>query len=101
MTTYNKLVRDLIPDIIAAEGGTATIRLASQEEYATKLRDKLQEQVDDFISSSDPEQLADIMEVAYALARLVGHEPAHIDQIRATKAAERGAFEKRIILEEA
>lgn len=101
MTTYNKLVRDLIPDIIAAKGEKATVRLATGEEYSLKLREKLQEEVDEFLASNDPQELADIMEVAYALARLIGHGPDQLEQIRATKAAERGSFDKGIILEEA
>jgi len=100
MTKYDKLVRDLIPDIIAAKGGKAIIRLASQEEYEAKLRDKLLEEVNEYLASGSPEELADILEVVHALGELTGHTPAQLETLRADKAVARGGFKKRIILEE-
>jgi len=48
-TTYNKLVRDKIPDIIRSNVTEPVIRLASQKEYALKLREKLQEEVSEYL----------------------------------------------------
>ena len=101
MTKYDKLVRDLIPDIIRAKGTEPKVRLASQEEYVAKLREKLQEEVNEYLASGSSEELADIQEVVHALGALAGHGPAHLEDIRAKKAAERGGFKERIILEEA
>lgn len=98
---YDKLVRDRIPDIIRAKGTEPVVRLASAEEYQLKLREKLQEEVNEYLQSGSPEELADILEVVHALGRLTGHEPAYLEDIRAEKAAERGGFKDRIILEEA
>ena len=101
MTKYDKLVRDLIPEIIAAKGGTAKVRLASAQEYEVKLREKLQEEVNEYLESSNPEELADIMEVVHALGALHSHTPEQLELMRADKATARGGFKKRIILEEA
>lgn len=93
-----KLVRDKIPEIIRAEGLEPVIRVAGPEEYAARLRDKLREEVGEFLDSDDdPEELADILEVLHALARQIGVSPERLEQLRAAKAAEAGAFADRII----
>lgn len=102
MTRYDKLVRDRIPDIIRAKGTEPKVRLAASDaEYAQLLREKLQEEVAEYLRSGDPEELADIMEVVHSLAGLTGHTPASVDELRAKKASERGGFRDRIVLEEA
>ena len=40
-----KLVRDRIPEIIAAEGKTPTVRILNDQEYEAALLDKLCEEV--------------------------------------------------------
>ena len=46
------------------------------------------------------EELADVLEVVRALGALAGHDAASLEALRAEKAEERGAFEKRLILVE-
>lgn len=93
-----KLVRDKIPDIIRAEGLDPLIRVAGPEEYAVRLRDKLREEVGEFLASGDdPEELADILEVLHALARQIGSDPEELERLRAAKEAERGGFAGRVI----
>jgi hypothetical protein len=46
-------VRDKIPQIIKAKGLEPVIYTASAQEYATRLRDKLREEVEEFIASDD------------------------------------------------
>jgi predicted house-cleaning noncanonical NTP pyrophosphatase (MazG superfamily) len=93
-----KLVRDKIPQIIRDKGLEPVIYVASPDEYATRLRDKLTEEVAEFLASdSDPEELADVLEVVYALAALTGTDPQQLEKLRAAKADERGGFADRII----
>jgi len=93
-----KLVRDKIPQIIRAKGLEPVIYVADADEYASRLRDKLTEEVNEFLGSdSDPEELADILEVVYALARQAGTDPQQLEKLRAAKADERGGFDDRII----
>ena len=67
-----KLVREKIPQIIRSKGLQPVTYVADAEEYAARLRDKLAEEVDEFIASDDdPEELADIRG-AYVLAEHAG-----------------------------
>ena len=93
-----KLVRDKIPDLIRSNGEEPITHPASgDDEYRQALHAKLQEEVDEYLDSGDPMELADVLEVVYALARLGGLRPDTLDWIRRCKAEERGAFEQRII----
>ena len=60
---YNKLVRDKIPEIIEIAGKRAEIRIADDSEYANLLKQKLLEEVDEYMQSNNPDELADIIEV--------------------------------------
>jgi predicted house-cleaning noncanonical NTP pyrophosphatase (MazG superfamily) len=96
--SQGKLVRDKIPQIIRSKGVEPVIYTASSEEYDTRLRDKLREEVEEFIASdSDPEELADVLEVLYALAERTGTDRQQLEKLRRTKAEERGGFADRII----
>jgi flagellar basal body-associated protein FliL len=57
---YNKLVRDRIPEIIQASGKNACIRKADEAEYKHLLRQKLLEEINEFMESGSSEELADI-----------------------------------------
>ena len=95
---YNKLIRDKIPDIIASNGGKAEIRRLSEEEYRVYLEKKLDEEVGEFHADHTPEELADILEVVYALAATVGCSREELMEIYRKKHQARGGFEKRLLL---
>ena len=97
---YNKLVRDRIPKIIAASGKTCTTVTLSPEEYLRMLDAKLDEELAEYHQDQNIEELADLLEVIYAVAKARGCSVAELEQIRAKKATERGSFEKRILLKE-
>jgi predicted house-cleaning noncanonical NTP pyrophosphatase (MazG superfamily)/NTP pyrophosphatase (non-canonical NTP hydrolase) len=93
-----KLVRDRIPEFIRHDGFEPVIRTADPAEYASRLRAKLGEEVAEFLDSDgDPMELADILEVVYALAAAGGTSPAELDALRAAKAASNGAFTQRLV----
>jgi predicted house-cleaning noncanonical NTP pyrophosphatase (MazG superfamily) len=95
---YNKLVRDRIPEISRQQGFTPVTRTLSEPEFVLELKRKLQEEVDEFARKSDPEELADLMEVVYALALVHGVTPKRLEEMRAKKAKERGSFKERVFL---
>ena len=102
MKTYDKLVRDRIPEIIAGRGGQATFKAcADDEEYLARLVAKLREEVDEFDRDRNAEELADILEVIRALCLRLGLDPAEVEALRVRKEAERGAFGKKLVLVEA
>lgn len=96
---FNKLVRDRIPEIIAADGKKAVTRILDDEEYKIYLEKKLDEEVAEFHESRSIEELADILEVVYALSEVYGSTDDLLDSWD-NKVRERGGFRKKILLEE-
>lgn len=97
---YNKLVRDRIPDIIAASGRSCTCRtLTQEEEYLDMLDAKLEEELSEYQQSKSMEELADLLEVIRAAASARGSSFEEVESIRIAKAKERGGFDARIFLE--
>jgi predicted house-cleaning noncanonical NTP pyrophosphatase (MazG superfamily) len=95
---YGKLVRDKIPQIIRAKGQEPVVYTADTDEYNSRLRDKLREEVEEYLASdNDREELADILEVLYALAVQTGTDQEQLEKLRAAKAEKRGGFADRII----
>jgi len=94
-----KLVRDKIPNIIRQHDQTPIVHIAGKKEYWQKLKEKLKEEVDEFLEDSSEEELADILEVIYAICdfKKIDREKLEIKRFR--KAKERGGFETRKILD--
>lgn len=95
---YNKLVRDSIPEIIAAQGEKPIIRVMDDKEYIISLEKKLDEEVAEYHESKEIEELADVMEVIYALCEAKGHSVDELIKVYEKKHIERGGFSKRIFL---
>ncbi|AJA49161.1 hypothetical protein CPAST_c30950 [Clostridium pasteurianum DSM 525 = ATCC 6013] len=99
MKNYNKLVRDKIPQIIEASGKKFETRAASKEEQAELLEKKLQEEVNEFIEDKNLEELADVMEVLFGLAKNLGYSEEDLVKERLEKREERGGFDEGVVLE--
>jgi len=97
--TYHKLVRDRIPEIIEASGRTCCWRVLDAAEYQQYADAKLTEELAEYLEEGNVEELADLLEVVYAAAAARGCSPVQLDVIRQAKAAKRGAFDRRILLE--
>lgn len=95
---FDKLVRDNIPQIIEDRGGKAEIRILSDEEYPVYLERKLDEEVGEYHRDKTAEELADILEVVYALASSIGCSQEELQAIYQKKHEARGGFEKKILL---
>ena len=98
--SYNKLVRDRIPEIIEADGKRCTVETLSDEEYLRLLDRKLDEELAEYQESKSLEELADLLEVIRAVVKTRGWTMEELEQVRAEKAAERGGFKKKILLKE-
>ena len=98
MKEYNKLVRDKIPEIIRADGKQCEIRVAEGKEKYELLEKKLMEEVNEFLEDKNLEELADVMEVLFGLAREIGYSEEDLIRKREEKRRERGGFEDGIVL---
>lgn len=104
MPTYNKLVRDRIPEIIKRDGKTAVTRILSEDEYLKEIKHKLHEEIAEYEEAAEAdgqlEELADLLELVHAAAAVHGATLAELEALRAEKAAQRGGFSDRIYLVE-
>ena len=98
MKQDHKLIRDHIPEIIESKGGKAEIRILSDEEYPIYLEAKLDEEVGEYHRDKNVEELADILEVVYALAESIGCSKEELIKIYQKKHDDRGGFEKKLFL---
>lgn len=101
MKTYNKLVRDKIPEIIERNGEKCKIRVLADDEYLKELNKKIKEEVKEYLESGEIEELADIEEVLRAILDVKKCSYQEFEQMRIAKVEKRGAFKNKIFLESA
>jgi predicted house-cleaning noncanonical NTP pyrophosphatase (MazG superfamily) len=97
--TYNKLVRDKIPEIIRSNGSEPRTRILDEKEYLVELIKKLKEETAEFEESPSAEELADIKEVIIAIREAMDIHAGELEDVRRKKANSNGRFRKRIYLE--
>ena len=100
MKKMNKLVRDGIIRMIEMEGRRPVSHIADDKEYYEKLKQKLVEEVGEFLESEKFEELADMLEVMHAICDYKNIDFRQLENERLIKREKRGGFEDRIILEE-
>ncbi|KOO48754.1 nucleoside triphosphate pyrophosphohydrolase [Viridibacillus arvi] len=102
MPTYNKLVRDLIPQIIEMSGKECTSRALAPKEYLAEIKLKMLEEALEFKEAEKPkdaiEELADILELVHASLAVYEISYEELEQIRLSKKEERGGFSEGIYL---
>ena len=96
-----KLIRDRIPDIAAARGqAPMTVRQAAVAEMPGLLLAKLHEELAE-VREADAggvlEELADLLEVVFALAAWHGCDRGDLREIARAKAEARGGFDGRLV----
>ncbi len=102
MPTYNKLVRDLIPNVITKTGKNFSTRILPEDEYIVELKKKLTEELQEYNEAKTDEEaveeLADILELLHAAVKIHGSSVEELEEVRKAKAKKRGGFEQRIFL---
>ena len=96
--TYNKLVRDKIPEMIEESGKACEIEILSDEEYLQMLDKKLDEELAEYHKDQSIEELADLLEVLYATAKARGYSIEELEHVRVEKQKARGGFDRKILL---
>lgn len=98
MIEYDKLVRDKIPEIIENSGKKCIVEVMDDETYLKYLDAKLGEELAEYQADKSLEELADLLEVMYAVAVARGYTIEELEQVRKEKADKRGGFEKKLLL---
>lgn len=98
--TYNKLVRDMIPENIDSEPGRKSkYRILDDKEYLIELNKKVIEESNEFIEENSIEELGDLIEVINAIMKLKDYKMEDVYKVMKEKADKKGAFNNRIYLE--
>ena len=101
MKTYDKLIRDRIPEIIRADGKTCKVEQMNQANYLKALREKVVEEATEIAEAEDEElakEIADLREVLDALQDAAGIESGEVAHLQKKRRAERGGFKERLRL---
>ena len=95
---YNKLVRDRIPEIIEKDGKTCETEVLADKDYLAMLDAKLDEELAEYHQDKNIEELAELIEVIYAVAEARGYSNEQLESVRKEKAEKRGAFKEKVFL---
>ncbi|UTE78479.1 nucleoside triphosphate pyrophosphohydrolase [Rossellomorea sp. KS-H15a] len=102
MPTYNKLVRDKIPQIIESKGKEFSTKILNDKDYIKYLKEKAYEELDEYCEAETDgeavEELADLLEVVRALSKQHGSTIEEVEKVRKVKAEKRGRFQKKVFL---
>lgn len=104
MKVYNKLVRDKIPQVIEKSGSHYDVHIAEKAELVGLLETKMEEEFAEYkearnLEGQNLEELADMMEVVFGLAKALGYSEEELMKVREEKREKRGGFEEGIVLE--
>ena len=102
MPTYNKLVRDRIPEIIRANGNKFNTEILDGAEYKKELQLKLKEELQEYLEAQEDshavEELADVLELIYSLVEVHHSSIEELEEVRREKREIRGGFDERVYL---
>ena len=100
-TTYEKLVRDGIPQIIRDSGAEPHIRVLSPDEFVPAAIDKIVEEAGELKNARGDDrlhELADLWEVLSSLVTALGWTMSDVQAAADIKRSTRGGFDDRVWL---
>jgi predicted house-cleaning noncanonical NTP pyrophosphatase (MazG superfamily) len=93
---FNKLIRSKLPARMEKEGVVVNAQTLEMEEYIAKLKQKIIEEATEVSESTSHEELitelADVLEVIYAIAEASNISQAEIENVRIEKREINGHF---------
>lgn len=93
-----KLIRDKIPELVKKEGQVLNYATAENDElYVILLKNKLIEEVQEFINSGDILELVDVETVLQTLLKVAKVPEEKFKAAYAAKLETNGAFDKKLI----
>lgn len=98
--TYNKLIRDKNVKLMEDKGCKVTYEILDEKRYGQELDKKLKEEVGEYLEDYSIEEMADVMEVIYAILKYRGITMEEVDKVRLDKQKRKGGFERRVYLKE-
>lgn len=84
--------------MIEQSGKKCIVEVMDNDTYIEYLDQKLNEELAEYQQDKSIEELADLLEVMYAVVTARGYSVAELERIRLEKSEKRGAFEKRLLL---
>ena len=96
--TYNKLIRDKNVKIMEDKGCKVTYEILDDKRYGEELDKKLKEEVEEYLDDYSVEEMADIMEVIYAILEYRGTNMEEVEKVRIKKRNRKGAFKNKVFL---
>ena len=96
--TYNKLIRDKIVERMENLGHKVTYEILNDKRYGEELDKKLKEEVNEYLDDYSVEEMADVMEVIYAILDFRGMSMEEVEKARIDKREKKGGFNNKIFL---
>ncbi len=101
--TYNKLIRDKIPEIIKKNGAIPKVSVLDEEKFKVALKEKLVEEASELLEAKTNEEvlneLSDVLQLLESIAQNNNTTIAEVEKQKEKKKIERGGFEKKLFLE--
>jgi predicted house-cleaning noncanonical NTP pyrophosphatase (MazG superfamily) len=101
--TYNKLIRDKIPEIIEKDNAIPKVSVLDDEKFAIALKEKLIEEAKELLNAKTQEEilneLSDVLQLVESIATNNNVSIAEIEKQKLAKKEKRGGFEKKLFLE--
>lgn len=96
--SYNKLVRDRIPEIFESSGREVEYKVLSDSQVLLALQEKLLEKAENFAKRPSEAEISDIFELMDTIIDKFEYEAMHIDYLKMRNREAKGGYTKNIYL---
>ncbi len=96
--TYNKLVRDRVPEIFESNGCKVEYKALSDAQVLLALQEKLLEKAENFAKRPSEDEISDIFELMDAIIDKFNYEQMHIDYLKLKNREAKGGYTKNLFL---